>query len=214
MVEIIPAILAKTSEEFEQKFKLIEPYADRIHLDVCDGSFTSTSTIKGYEELIKFPSNKKWDVHLMVRFPENIMSEWYKTSADRFIFHIEVNHILQGLVEQAHLNGKTAGVAVNPETPMEAVEEIHELIDFVQFMSVKPGAQGSPFMEDVIGKITAFHESHPEKPIFADGGVNPDTGARLAIAGASSLVVGSYIFNNDDVAKSFDNLKVLNNFGN
>jgi ribulose-phosphate 3-epimerase len=213
VIDIIPAILAKTSEEFQQKFKLIEPFTDRIHLDVCDGIFTSTMTIKGYEELIKFPSEKKWDVHLMVRFPENIMNEWYKTSADRFIFHIEVNHVLQGLVEQAHLNGKTAGVAVNPETPMEAVEEVHEFVDFVQFMTVNPGAQGSPFLEDVIGKITSFHENHPDIPIFADGGVNPDSGVRLAVAGASSLVVGSYIFNNDDVKKSFDALEKLKTFG-
>jgi ribulose-phosphate 3-epimerase len=205
--------LEQTEEAFREKFKLLQPYTDRIHLDICDGSFTGTKTISGFQELINMPNEKKWDIHLMIKSPERIMSEWYKTGAERFIFHVEVNHVLQGLVEQAHLNGKKVGAALNPETPIEILEEAVEIIDFVHFLTVNPGAQGSPFLERVISKVSNFHENHPEMPISVDGGINPETGMRLAIAGATNFVVGSYIFKSESIEKAFNDLKVLNGFG-
>lgn len=214
MVEIIPAILETTTEGFERKLRGIESFTDRIHLDISDGSFTPVKTISGYEELIKFPTEKKWDIHFMIRRPETIMHEWYKTSADRFIFHLEVNHVLGGLAEEAHLNGKKVGVAVNPETPVNELEDVLNFVDFVQFMTVNPGAQGNPFLFDVVSKISTFHEEHPEVPICADGGITPETGPQAAIAGASILVVGSYIFNSGNIAEAFNKLKPLYNFGN
>ena len=213
MVEIIPAILSTTSQDFERRLRLLEPFTDRIHLDVADGSFTSTVTVRGFDELIKFPTAKKWDIHFMIRQPEQVMHDWYKTSADRFIFHVEVNHALRGLIEEAHLNGKKAGVAINPETPIETLEEILEFVDFVQFMTVHPGAQGNPFLPEVVDKISMFHEQHPEVHVIADGGINPDTGPRTAIAGAQTLVVGSYIFGSPSVQEAFDHLQALQVFG-
>lgn len=213
MVEIIPAILVTTSQEFERRLRALEPFTNRIHLDISDGSFTPTITVNGFEELIAYPTEKLWDIHFMIRQPEQVMHDWYKTSADRFIFHVEVNHILRGLVEEAHLNGKKAGVAINPETPIEALDEVIEFVDFVQFMTVHPGAQGSPFLPDVINKMSMFHEQHPEIHIIADGGMNPDTGPQAAVAGAQTLVVGSYIFKSPSVKEAFDHLQALQVFG-
>ena len=184
-----------------------------LDLDISDGSFTPTITVKGFEELIRFPTDKKWDIHFMIRQPEQVMHDWYKTSADRFIFHVEVNHMLRGLVEEAHLNGKQAGVAINPETQIEALEEVLEFADFVQFMTVHPGAQGNPFLPDIVDKMSMFHEQHPEVHIIADGGITPDTGPRAAVSGAGTLVVGSYIFKSPSVKEAFDNLQKLQVFG-
>ena len=153
MVKIIPAILAKTSEEFEKMIRMVEPHIDRVHLDICDGDFVPTKTISGYEELIKIETKVSFDVHLMVSRPEDQMYFWYKTKADRFLIHSETDHGHSNLINQIHLNGRKVGLVLNPETQTDKIAEIIEDVDFVQFMTVHPGAYGSEFIESVVNKI-------------------------------------------------------------
>lgn len=211
MIEIIPSILAKTSEEFENMVKILEPFVDRIQLDIADGDFVPTKTISGYEELIKIETKVKFDVHLMVSRPEDQMYFWYKTKADRFLVHIETDHGHRNLIDQIHLNGRQAGLVLNSETQLEKIIEFMDDIDFVQFMTVHPGFYGSDFLESVISKIMDFHGSYPSMPIFVDGGVNPKTILRLIAIGATTLVVGSYIQNSPDVSKAIEELRALAN---
>ena len=152
MTKIIPSILAKTSEEFEKLLRIVEPYVDRVHLDIGDGDFVLTKTISGYEELMIMETKVKFDVHLMVSRPEDQMYFWYKTKADRFLIHAETDHGHRNLVESIHLNGRKVGLVLNPETQIEKIFELMDNIDFVQFMTVHPGNYGGEFVESVIDK--------------------------------------------------------------
>ncbi len=213
MIKIIPSILAKTSEEFEKLLRMVEPYVDRIHLDIGDGDFVSTKTISGYEELITMETKVNFDVHLMVSRPEDQMYFWYKTKADRFLIHAETDHGHRNLIEQIHLNGRQVGLVLNPETQIEKIVDFLDDIDFVQFMTVHPGFYGSEFVESVINKILEFHGEHPSTPIFVDGGVNPETALDLVAIGVTTLVVGSYVLESQDVGKAIEELnKIGNNY--
>ncbi len=207
MIKIIPSILAKTSEEFEKLLRMVEPYVDRVHLDIGDGNFVPTKTISGYEELIKMETKVKFDAHLMVSRPEDQMYFWYKTKADRFLIHAETDHGHQNLINQIHYNGRQVGLVLNPETRVEKIAEFLDDIDFVQFMTVHPGFYGSEFEESVINKILEFHGQYPNVPIFVDGGINLETVSRLVVVGATTLVVGSYIVESQDVGKAIAELE-------
>lgn len=209
MIEIIPAILAKTSEEFESMVRMVELYVDRVHLDIIDGDFVSNKTISGYEELSKMETKVYFDVHLMVSRPEDQMYFWYKTKADRFLIHAETDHGHRNLIDQIHFNDRKVGLVLNPETQTDKIAELIENIDFVQFMTVRPGNYGGEFVESTLGKILEFHNQYPSVPVFVDGGVNPKTALRLIVAGATTLVAGSYVFNSGDVGKAIEELRKI-----
>ena len=211
MIKIIPSILAKTPEEFEKMIRMVEPYVDRVQLDIADGDFVSTKTISGYEELKKIETKVEFDVHLMVSRPEDQMYFWYETKASRFLIHAETDHGHASLIDQIHFNGKKAGLVLNPETQIEKITELIDGIDFVQFMTVAPGFYGSQFEESVINKILEFHGQYPSVPIFADGGINPETILRLIAVGVTSFVVGSYIMKSPDVGKAIEELSKMSN---
>lgn len=211
MVEIIPSILATTEEEFRKLLMMLETHVERVHLDIGDGDFVPTKTISGYEELIKMDTKVKFDVHLMVSRPEDQMYFWYKTKADRFLIHAETDHGHGNLIDQIHLNGRQAGLVLNPETQVDKIAELIESIDFVQFMTVHPGFYGGEFVESVVDKILEFHGQYPNTPIFVDGGVNLETASRLVAVGAATLVVGSYIVESQDVGKAIEGLNKISN---
>ena len=211
MIKIIPSILAITEEEFVRLLKIIEPHTDRIHLDIGDGDFVPTKTISGYEQLIKIETKTKFDVHLMVSRPEDQMYFWYKTKADRFLIHAETDHGHKNLINQIHSNDRKVGMVLNPETQVEKIVEVIEGVDFVQFMTVRPGFYGSEFVESVIEKILEFHGQYPNVPIMVDGGVNPQTILRLIAIGVTELVVGNYIVSSDDVGKTIEELNKISN---
>ena len=209
MADVIPAILAKSYEELERMVRTVEPYVERVHLDIMDGVFVSNTTITGYDELIRLDTNLKFDVHLMVENPADLMYHWYEVrgKADTFLVHAERANGLRELLEQIRLNQCRAGLVLNPETAVEEVQELLELIDMMQFMTVHPGFYGGQFIDDVLGKITDFRESHPDRPILVDGGITPETAIKTLRAGATTLVSGSYIFNSPDPAKAILELK-------
>lgn len=213
MAKIIPSILATTEEEFERLLRMLEPHVDRVHLDIGDGDFVPVKTISGYEQLIKMETKVKFDVHLMVSRPEDQMYFWYKTKADRFLIHAETDHGHLNLINQIHSNDRKVGLVLNPETQIDVIKEVIDNIDFVQFMTVHPGNYGGEFVESVASKILDFHGQYPNMPVMVDGGVNPETARHLVAVGASSLVVGSYIVNSDNVGKAIEELNKISNNG-
>lgn len=192
---------------------MVEPYVDRVHLDIGDGDFVPTKTVSGYEQLIKMETKVKFDVHLMVSKPEDQMYFWYKTKADRFLIHAETDHGHSSLIEQIHFNGRKVGLVLNPETQVEKIEEVIDDIDFVQFMTVNPGFYGSEFVDSVVSKILDFHGRYPNIPIMVDGGVNPETARHLIAVGATTLVVGNYVIGSSDVGKAIEELNKIGNNG-
>mgnify|MGYP001573153866 CR=1 FL=1 len=213
MNKVIPAIIANSAEELEKMIRAVEPFVDRVHLDVMDGVFVSGKTISYHEELAKIQTNLNFDVHLMVNNPEDQMYFWYQISnADRFLIHAESQTDLRGLIDQIHSNKRMVGLVLNPKTPNDFIYELIDDVDLVQFMTVEPGEYGADFVEEVVYKIQDFHTKYPAVPIGVDGGIHPENYniAKLMAAGASIFVLGSHIFSEDrDVGKAIEELDKL-----
>ncbi len=210
MHSVIPAILPKTKEELEAGIRKLEPFVDRVHIDIIDGKFAPNTTIKGYEELNSIRTPLKFDIHLMIDDPYSQMFNWYTVGGiERFIIHAEARNGLKDLIEQVKLNNKEFCLAVNPKTYLDDVWEFAEMIDMLQIMTVEPGFQGHKFMPEVLYKISTFRERAFDMPIAVDGGINPETAKEALTAGATDLVCGSYIMQAPDVNKAINELKTL-----
>jgi len=209
MIKIIPAILAKTYDEFESMVRKIEPYTNLVHLDVADGEFVPNKTISGYEELKKLNTNLNFEVHLMVKNPEANLSQWLETKASRYLIHWESTQEYDTVINQFGVNGKEFGFVFNPQTDWSALEPYIDRIDLVQFMTVDPGFYGSPFLPDVLEKVRNFHSQYPSKKIQVDGGIHSSTIQLVAEAGAGSAVLGSHIFSEGkDIGEAMKELNV------
>ena len=207
-IEIVPAILTDSEAEFVRLARVLrDAGVRRIHLDICDGVFVPTKTIAGHEELSRLGmTDVEFDVHLMVADPEHDCEAWRATNARRMIVHVEAVKDFAALAGHSHTCHKELGAAINPETPLERLEEVSSSADFAQFMTVHPGAQGRSFVPAVPDRIRLFHANHPHMTLMVDGGITPDTAPLCAAAGATVLVSGSYIVKSAGPAASIKSL--------
>ena len=159
-----------------------------------------------------------FDCHMMVATPEtqiDAVAEANAKGADgrsltQFTFHIETTEsrgLTQSVIDQVKAAGMRVGIALNPDTPAEAVLKYSEQCDMVLVMTVVPGKGGQSFMEDMMPKVNAVREKHPEIDINVDGGLKPTTVESAAKAGANMIVSGSGIFKADDMAFAISTMK-------
>jgi ribulose-phosphate 3-epimerase len=207
MVEIIPAILTDSRDKFKDLVLRIEPHAKRAHIDIADGGFVPNKTVNGHDVIKEIESALKYDIHLMVSKPQDIIKEWFYTHADRFIIHAESDADLGEVIQTLKSEKRSVGLALNPETSADKIEKYLNDTNFVQFMTVHPGFQGGQFVEEVVDKIKSFHEKYPDIMIMCDGAITPETAPKLVAAGASVLVSGSYIIKSEDFGKAIEELK-------
>jgi ribulose-phosphate 3-epimerase len=210
---IAPSILSADFTRLGEELNQIEQAgADWIHVDVMDGRFVPNIT---YGPIIvdacKRASNLVLDVHLMIEQPNLIIPEFARAGADYISVHAEAcPHLHRSLQLIKSFNVK-AGVALNPATPLSAIEWIVDQLDFILIMSVNPGFGGQKFIDASIEKISALSKLLKEKNstaiIQVDGGINTDTIKAVSSAGASSFVAGSAIFKTKDYAQSILNLR-------
>jgi len=216
MTEIIPAIIAKSFAELEQGIKAVEPFAQAVQLDIMDGVFVPNQTWMNPKDLEMLKTNLFLEAHLMVANPEQILPDWLASPAKRVILHWEamaqssnIKVQMSKFIELAHARGKELGIALNPETPIEVLDEFVGKVDLVLLMSVNPGFAGQEFQEGVIPKIMALRQKYADVKIEVDGGVNLENAQKLKDAGADLLAVGSAIFNSSnagDFIKEFSDL--------
>lgn len=207
MIQIIPAILTDSSARFKELVKKLEPYVERLHVDIADGDFVPNKTVKGYEELKSIESSVKFDIHLMAKRPQDQMQDWFNTNADRFIIHAESDVDLREIIKNIKKRNKKVGLALNPETNIDKIEPYLDSVDFVQFMTIHPGFQGQQFLDEIVDKISLFNKKYPDIIIMCDGGITLETASKLVKAGASVLVSGSYIIKSLDFEKAINDLK-------
>jgi ribulose-phosphate 3-epimerase len=177
--------------------------ADWIHIDVMDGRFVPNITYGPIiVEACKRVTSLPLDVHLMIEKPEAIIPDFAKAGADYISVHAETCPHLHRTIQQIRELKVKPGVALNPATPLSAIEYIADQLDFVLIMSVNPGFGGQKFIESSIEKIKALSDllagKNPSAIIQVDGGVNAETIASVARAGAGCFVAGSAIFNTPD----------------
>lgn len=197
---IAPSILAADFANLEREVKMInESVADWVHVDIMDGMFVPNISMGlPVVEAIHRHSKKPLDVHLMIVQPERYLEAFHKAGASVISVHIEACPHLHRTLQQIKSLGCQAGVALNPHTPVQLLENILPDIDLICVMAVNPGFGGQKFIEGTYKKVRQLRQmikdSGSKALIEIDGGVNLQNGAPLREAGADVLVAGNFVF--------------------
>ena len=200
-IEVVPSILSADFARLADEIAQIESAdVSMVHLDVMDGHFVPNITIGPpvIAKLRKY-SNLAFDSHLMISEPAKYAERFVEAGVNHITFHIEVADDPERLVGTLHELGVTAGICLNPETPVEAIEAVAPLCDMVLVMTVHPGFGAQEFMPEAAKKISQVRKIvGPETRIEVDGGIDPQTTPIVVSYGADTLVAGHAIFSKSD----------------
>ncbi|MFA5936269.1 MAG: hypothetical protein WC822_00105 [Candidatus Paceibacterota bacterium] len=234
MIEIIPAILPKNYEDLKNKIALVRGIVPIVQIDICDGIFVPSNTwpfdsaqgkpfldehfnaILNESEGLPFWEDIDFELDLMVSDVVENFDIYTKLGAKRIIFHVgavgdlkEFKNFLEG-IDIYIREMMEIGISINIDTPLEKVFPLIANVDFVQCMGIdKVGFQGQEFDEKVIENIKILREKFPDIVISIDGGVNFETAPLLINAGVSRLIIGSSIFNTEDIIETIEEFKNL-----
>ena len=200
-IEIVPSILSADFAKLADEIAEIESAGVKVvHLDVMDGHFVPNITI-GPPVVAKLRkhSNLVFDSHLMISEPEKYVERFVEAGANHITFHIEATDKPEKLIDILHKLGCTAGICLNPKTPVEAIEAVAPLCDMVLVMTVEPGFGAQEFMPEAAKKIVRVREIvGPEIRVEVDGGIDAETAPIVVSYGADTLVAGNAIFAKTD----------------
>lgn len=184
--------------------------ADLLHLDVMDGHFVPNLTMGPAlcASLRRRMPDVLLDVHLMVTHPMALIEPFAEAGADHLTVHVEADDDPREAMAAIRAAGMTAGIAINPPTDLEAIDDLVQEADLVLVMSVNPGFSGQSFIADVLTKVADISRRlGPAQRLQMDGGVSQSTAAACRDAGCDVLVAASAIFGSDDYASAIAALR-------
>ncbi len=200
-IEVAPSVLSADFARLADEIGQIASAGVKIvHLDVMDGHFVPNITI-GPPVIAKLRkvSDLVFDAHLMISEPAEYAERFVEAGADHVTFHIEATDEPIAIIDKLHKLGRTAGICLNPDTPVEAIAEVAPLCDMVLVMTVYPGFGGQKFMPEAAKKIAQVRQIvGPDIRIEVDGGIDPKTTPIVVSYGADTLVAGNAIFGKSD----------------
>jgi ribulose-phosphate 3-epimerase len=199
-VRIAPSILSADFSRLGAEIEAVERAgADLIHVDVMDGHFVSNITIgPAVVKAIKPHAKKPLDVHLMISPVDPFLEDFANAGADGLTVHPEAGPHIHRTLQFIRALGKKPGVVLNPGTPIDAIDNVLDLVDLVLIMTVNPGFGGQSFIASQLKKIEAaanrIAKSGRDIALEVDGGINPETAKQAISAGATVLVAGTAVF--------------------
>ena len=213
MPVISPSLLACDFLKLQEACDMLnESEADWFHLDVMDGRFVPNISFgMAIVEKICKTTNKPCDVHLMIEEPGRYAADFKIAGADHLIVHYEACPHLHRNIQQIKDLGMKAGVAINPHTPVQLLQDIIEYTDIVCMMSVNPGFGGQEFIPHTLTKIQLLRQRIDQLKLHTiievDGGITLENAHAVIEAGAHALVAGTTIFNASDPKEAIHRLK-------
>ncbi len=196
----------------EEMGRVEEAGADLIHIDIMDGVFAPNitfgpETVRAIRKITELPL----DVHLMINSPQKFIKPFLQAGSDILTVHIEASGNIEEAIRLIKEGKKKAGIAINPKTPLLAIEEFLEKVEMVTVMSVYPGFAGQIFIPAVVSKIRELRDLITKRKlkveIEVDGGINTITAPEVIKAGADILASGMGIFGSKDIKKTIEKLK-------
>lgn len=210
---IAPSVLASDFGNLQKEIEMLNrSEADWIHVDIMDGVFVPNISF-GIPvcRAISQHAQKPLDVHLMIMNPDQYIDDFKEAGAAHITVHYEACTHLQRTLDRIKKAGCKAGVAINPHTPVQLLEDIISMVDIVLVMSVNPGFGGQEFIERSYIKIEKLKKliqiEKSDALIEVDGGVNDENASRLLSVGADVLVAGSFVFKSENPAQVIAQLK-------
>ncbi|NLR92295.1 MULTISPECIES: ribulose-phosphate 3-epimerase [Flammeovirga] len=211
---IAPSVLAADFANLQRDVELInDSKADWFHIDIMDGMFVPNISF-GLPvcAAIKKHAKKPMDVHLMIEQPDRYLEAFKKAGADMISVHAEACPHLHRTIQNIKELGLKAGVALNPHTSLDCLEFLLNDIDYVCIMSVNPGFGGQKFIPSTYDKVrklkSMIDAAGADVLIQIDGGVDASNYDKLAEAGATVLVAGSYVFGAEDPKAAIEKIKI------
>jgi ribulose-phosphate 3-epimerase len=193
---VLNADFARLGDEVR---RAVEGGVDSIHLDVMDGHFVDNITMGPVVvEALRPHATLPFHTHLMISDPRAYIRAFAEAGSDVIVFHVEADDDPPAVIEAIRASGRAPGIALNPDTPAEAVLPYLDAVELLLVMTVQPGWGGQPFREDVLPKMAALRDEIARRgldlPIGVDGGVNRETIGRARRAGGTVMVAGSALY--------------------
>ncbi len=216
--KLAPSVLAADFTKLGEELRAVdEAGAQYIHLDVMDGAFVPSISF-GMPVLagIREATDRVFDVHMMVEEPGRYVEDMRRCGADILTVHAEACTHLDRVVNQIKEGGMRVGVALNPATPISALDCILGNVDMVLIMTVNPGFGGQRFIPYTLDKIRSLRRRIEEQglsvDIEVDGGISPATVRQVLEAGANVFVAGSAVFGQDPAARTREFLEIFKEY--